>query len=183
MCSEPGSELVINSVICYVSTARHVMNNNDIARVCLAFYKDEDIIRAKDLIYEIVGEKPKRRRHENRMMNEMQDLLDVLKRCEDSGIVIPKYVADSYNSLPPSSGFETVAHSLVSLIDEVSSLRKEIKVLKENRRADDIHQQDMIIIKEDLISVKGELRRLNHRLLGQEVRRNNLMLQSLDKSL
>ena len=34
------------------------------------------IASSKDLIYKIVGEKPKRRRHENRMLNEMNDLLD-----------------------------------------------------------------------------------------------------------
>ena len=64
-----AKEIVINKVLCYVSTAIHSMRNDDIIRICLAFYKEDDIIAAKDALYERTGEKPKRRRNENRMIN------------------------------------------------------------------------------------------------------------------
>ena len=176
-------EIVINKVLCYVSTALHSMRNDDIIRVCLAFYKEDDIISAKDIVYELVGEKPKRRRHENRMLNEMQDLIDMLKKCEESGICIPKYVADSYDSLPPTSGFDVIADSIISLQKEISTLKEEINLLKEIRCAETVNNQDTNVMKEDIIVIKGELRKLNHKLLGNEIRRNSLLLQSLDKSL
>ena len=181
--SNVSLEIVINKVLCYVTTAVQSMKKDDIIRVCLSFYKEEDIILAKDLIYKTVGEKPKRRRHENKMLNEMHDLLDILKRCEESDIPLPKYVADSYDSLPPTSGFDVIADKMVSLNEEISLLKDEIRFLKESRLAENVANHDTVLIKEDILVIKGELRKLNHKLLGNEMRRSSLLLQSLDKPL
>ena len=86
---------VINKVLCYASTARHTMRNDDIIRICLTFYKEDEILKAKDTLFQLTGEKSIRRRNENRMLNEMQDLMNLLKRCDDRGIVLPKFVVDS----------------------------------------------------------------------------------------
>ena len=180
MAGDTASELVINHVLCYVSTARHALKYDDIVRVCLTFFNIEDIIRAKDLVYASAGKKSKRRRGDDRALNEIEDLLDILRICEDSGIILPKYVTDSYNSLPPTSGFEVVAHSMVALIDEISSLKREVEFLKEKRLADTVYHHDATIMKEDLLTIKGELRKLNHGLMHNEVRRNSLLVQSLD---
>ena len=45
---------IINRVLCYTSTARHSIRQDDIIRVCMAFYSDEDIIKAKDLLCELI---------------------------------------------------------------------------------------------------------------------------------
>ena len=176
-------EMAINNVLCYVSTARHSLRKDDIIRVCLSFFKDDEIITAKDTVYKIYGEEPKRRRHKNRMLNETQDLLDILEKCDEKGLAIPKYVADAYDSLPPTSGFEVIAQSITTLLDEISSLKKEISSLKESRMKENLLCQDNNVIKEDLITIKGEVRKLNHKLLGTELRRNSLILNSLDKSM
>ena len=116
------------------------------------------------------------------MLNETKDLLYILKICDDSGIKLPKYVADSYDSLPPTAGFEIVAQSMVILIDEISSLKKEIAYMKEKRLTDTIYQQDFTLVKEDLLTIKGDLKRIYHSLLRKDIRRNSLLLQSLDIS-
>ena len=113
----------------------------------------------------------------------MQDIIDMLKKCEESCICLPKYVADSYDSLPPTSGFDVIADSIVSLQSEILSLKEEISFLKETRLTECVNSQDVAVMKEDIILIKGELRKLNHKLLGNEVRRSSLLLQSLDKSL
>ena len=77
---------IIDGVLCYTSTSRHVMRNDDIVRVCLAFYKENDIVRAKDVLYEKVGGKIRRRRGEKRIIQEIQDILDMLKKCDDDKI-------------------------------------------------------------------------------------------------
>ena len=87
-----GVGVVIDKVLCYMSTARHGMKSDDIVRVCLAFYNEDEIIKAKDLLYEYAGEKPKRRRHENRRVNEIKDILDMLQKCESCGICLPTYL-------------------------------------------------------------------------------------------
>ena len=173
---------VISNVLCYISTARHNMRHDDIVRICLAFYSDDVIIKGKDLLYELVGEKPKRRRHENRMLNEMQDILDMLKKCDDLDTVLPKFVADSYCGLPPSSGFEVVAQSLTTLISEINTLKNEIESLRENRLAETVFHHDTVLIKEDLLTIKGEIRKLNHKMIDKEIRRNSLNLDVLYNS-
>ena len=161
------ANLVVSGILCYISTARHVMKRDEIIRSCLVFYEGDDILRGKDILYEIVGEKSKQRRNENRLMNELQDVLDLLKKCEEEAIDLPSFVVDSCNSMPPSSGFDVVAHSMHTL-DEISTLKKEIECLKENRLADDIRNQQNVLIQEDLLTIKGEIRKLNLKLVGDD---------------
>lgn len=177
------TNVVINGVLCFMSTARHVMKRDDIIRTCLVFYESDDIISAKDTLYSIVGEKPKRRRNENRIMHELQDISDLIKKCDDEGVDLPTFVADTYNSMPPSSGFEVVAQSMQTLIKELSDLKDEVRQLKQNRLTDEVKSQDNNLIQEDIIVIKGELRKLNHRMIGDEVRRNSLILNSLDENI
>ena len=122
--AEEAFQPIINKVLCYISTARHSMRNDDIIRICLTFYKEDEILKAKDALFNIVGEKSIRRRNENRVLNELQDIINLLKKCDDKGMALPPFVADSYDSLPPSSGFEVVAQAVGSLIDEIAFLKK-----------------------------------------------------------
>ena len=52
-------EIIIDNVLCYVSTARHTLKNDDILQTCLAFYKEEEIIKAKDLFVISLVKNPK----------------------------------------------------------------------------------------------------------------------------
>ena len=52
-------------------------------------------------------------RNEDWLVNEMRDIIDIITRCDDKDIVLPKFVADSYNGLPPTLGFEVVASCMV----------------------------------------------------------------------
>ena len=157
------------------------MRCDDIIRTCISFYSSTEIIEAKDLLFNLCGDKPKRRRNENRIWHELQDIMDLLKKCDSEGTQLPIFVVDIYNGLPPSSGFEVVAHHIVNLTDEIVSLKEELKTLKEMRMADDLHQQDNNIIQEDLMLIKGELRKINHKLMNEDLRRNSLLLSTLDK--
>ena len=94
-------------------------------------------------------------------MNEIQDIMFVFDRCEVENVNLPKFVTDSFNGLPPTSGFEVVAHHIVTLIDEISSLRQEVEALRESRLSDNILKQNNDILQEDILTIKGELRKLN----------------------
>ena len=172
---------IINGVLCYSSTARHSIRYDDIVRICLAFFKDEEIIKGKDILCGIIGERPKRRRNENRLMHEVRDILDILKRCDDDNIKLPKFVVDSYDGLPPTAGFELIAHSLSVLNDEILSLKKEIEYLKDNRIEQSFTVHDVGMIKEDLITIKGELRKINHKSLNDDIQRSHFELEQLQK--
>ena len=98
----PVSNIRLDSLLCYASTARHSLKNDEIIRICVAFYKEADIIKSKDLLCDLIGQKGKRRRNENRVMNEMKDIVDMLTHCDDNNISLPKFVTDSYYGLPPT---------------------------------------------------------------------------------
>lgn len=127
---------VVNSILCYASTAGDSMKYDEIVRICLSFYDSDAIIEAKDLLYKIAGEESKRRRNKNRILHELHDIMDMLKKCDDESVNLRSFVADRYNSLPPSSGFEIVSHHIITLTDQISSLQKEIEFLKESRLND-----------------------------------------------
>ena len=118
--SDDEMNLVIDNILCYMSTSRDSMKNNEIIRTCLAFYQLDERVKSKELLFNLIGDKPKHRRGEDRVWNELQDIMSVLERCDCENIKLPKFVCASYNGLPPSSGFEVVAHHIVSLIDEIS---------------------------------------------------------------
>ena len=170
---------IINGVLCYTSTARHSVRHDDIVRVCLSFFKEDEIIKGKDTLCNIIGEKSKRRRNENRIMHEVRDILDILKRCDDKKCELPKFVVDSYDGLPPTSGFDLIAQSLTALNDEILALRKEIEYLKDNCIEQTFTFNDMSMIKEDLITIKGEIRKINHRNLNDDIQRSSLVLEHL----
>ena len=159
------------------------MKADDIIRVCSTFFKSEDIITAKDLLCDVVGEKGKRRRNENRLLHELQDILSMLEKCDDGDVLLPKFVADSYNALPPSSGFEVIASHIISLMDEISSLKTEVAALKDARIGSDSARQENAIIQEDILEIKGELRKLNHKIIGENLRRDSLLLTSVEPTI
>ena len=179
---KPSKSPIVNGVLCYTSTARHSLRNDDIVRVCLAFFNDDDIIKGKDILCDIIGEKSKRRRNENRVMNEVKDILEILRKCDETKRQLPKFVVDSYDGLPPTSGFEVIAQSLTALNDEIVSLKKEIEQLKESRIEQTIASQDMTMMKEDLIVIKGEIRKLNHKLMNDDIRQDSILLENLHSS-
>ena len=122
------------------------------------------------------------RRNEDRLVNEMKDIMDIITRCDDKDLILPKFVADSYDGLPPTSGFEVVANYMVQLIDELTHLRKEVAQLKESRQEERICNQEITFIKEDLLEIKGEVRKLNHKMLSDSIRRDSILLESFENS-
>ena len=175
------NSICIDSLLCYASTARHSLKSDEIVRICVAFYKESDIIRSKDRLCELIGEKPKRRRNENRLINEMKDIVELLTRCDDNSISLPQFVTDAFDGLPPTSGFEVVANYIMQLNDELVNLRKEVNSLKESNNQKCCNP-DVEFMKEDLLEIKGEVRKLNHKLLNDNIRRDSLILECFDNS-
>ena len=51
------SNIYIDNLLCYASTARHSLKNDEIIRICVAFYKETDIIKSKDVLCDFLGQK------------------------------------------------------------------------------------------------------------------------------
>lgn len=177
------AKIEINSVLCYVSTARHSKTDNEIANICLGFYSGDLIKDAKDLIYKITNDESIRRRGTNRMWAEIQDVIDALRKCDEKGIDLPTFVADSYDSLPPSTGFEIIASTLNSLMEEVITLRDEIKELKTLRSIESMSFDDLCLMKGDLLEIKGMLRMFKTNNEIDSLRRKSLELSDNVKNI
>ena len=86
------------------------------------------LIKGKDLFYDIVGERPIRKRNENRILHELQDITGLFNKCDEENKKLPTFVANSFNALPPLSGFELVADHMVKLNEEILALGKKLKL-------------------------------------------------------
>ena len=76
--SDKETNIIIKNFLCYVSTSRDSLKKDDIIRTCIAFYKQDDIIKGKEVLFGIIGEQHKHRRGENRLLHEMQDIMGAM---------------------------------------------------------------------------------------------------------
>ena len=183
---EPVMTPIVSGVLCFMSTARHSMRADDMVRVCHSFYKEDDINKAKDILLDMITDPaksiPKRRRGKDKLIHELEDINELLKVCDDGSIKLPKFVVDSYNGLPPTSGFEFIGDYLAKLNDELATLRREVETLKDIRVEHSVTTHDTVVMKEDLLHIKAEVRKLNHRLMASDMQRDSLLLESLRKA-
>ena len=70
VCMKDGKyDFVVNNLLCYITTVRHSMKSDDTVMACIAFYHPHDIIKNKDLLFDLVSEKSKRRINENHILH------------------------------------------------------------------------------------------------------------------
>ena len=120
----------ISNVLCYLSTARHSCDEQTIIFSCIAFYKEDELNKAKETLYKAANENFKKRIGEGRMKNNICDMLLVLRKCDEAEFDLPKFLCDGYNKMPPSAGFEVIAEHIFSLLSKMESLEAEINLLK-----------------------------------------------------
>ena len=109
---------VINSVLCYISTARQIYSDNVLLSTCLSFYS-HDVTEAKKLLFSITGEIPVQRRGDDRTKTELRDILHQFRQIDEKETSVPRFVADNYSSMPPGSGYEIISEHIVTLIQEI----------------------------------------------------------------
>ena len=105
----------------------------------------------------------------------------MLRICDDGNIKVPKFVVDNYNGLHPTSGFDFTVEYLSNLNDELATLRKEVEFLKDIQVEHSVTTHDTPIMKEDLLTIKAEMRKLNHRLMTDNLRKDSLILEGIRK--
>ena len=108
---------------------------------------------SKDLLCKYSGDKPNRRKGQNARKSEVQDIYEIFIRCEENDIVLPKFAADSFDTMPPTSGYELISTTIVSLINEISSLKDEIKTIKDFNKRNDIILDDFNHLKPDVLDI------------------------------
>ena len=153
---------VLNDLLCYVSTARNALSQDNIAMNALAFYSPEAVKMAKETICKIAGEKNIVRKscadHRNPISADLKDIYACFEKVENNNIEMPKFVAEGFSAFPPV-GFENLAPILCALRDEVSALRVEVSQVREANINDQRALNSANIVAQDVTEIKAIVHR------------------------
>lgn len=138
-CSE--CNVVINELLAFIQNKVEIMSDESIVNLCSTAFAEEDIVRAKNLLFDSVktAERNIVRRKDKGHKN-IQDMVSIMRRIHPDEI--PIFVARDLHKLPPVT------------FDHIDCTR----LLK-----------DLIILRKDIESVKGEyVTRIEYDLLKKE---------------
>ena len=122
---------------------------------CLSFYNSEKISNAKEVLYSFTDESCVQRRGDGKTRANLTDIITLMRKIDEDSVTIPKFLSDSFDSMPPASGYEVLADHIISLLSEMGNLRQQIDKLTTNRSCPNAeHFSDM---KEDICDVKNIL--------------------------
>ena len=146
---------VLNGVLCYISTARNSHSDQTILSICLSFFTHDKIIDAKRILFNLTNASITQRRGDGKVKADLLDILAQFKFVDENNVDVPIFVTGSYDSMPPTSGFEVIADHIVHLMEEMSSLKSQINLL--TLANSDDKEKDVVDIKEDLHDIKNIL--------------------------
>ncbi|XP_070537508.1 uncharacterized protein [Ptychodera flava] len=122
--------LIVNELLCFLVNKMDVMPTDILSKVCCDFYEDSQIENSKkelfDLCSSATSTRFRRRQGQNKKLNNVQDILNLLHEVDPE--VIPSFVAVDLGNLPPI----TQNHIDISvLMQQMSSIKSDITSLKE----------------------------------------------------
>ena len=165
------TNLVLNNVLCYISSGRDTVNTTDIISISHAFYEAAAICEAKDLIYGLVNEKVVRRVGNGKIERELQDILEAFNTAEQKSVALPKFVAHGLTALPPTSGFEVIADMINALRSEMSSTNAKISTIEARNDKTSNILKEIEIIKKQVSDLNKKVH--NVPMTGPPIRSSN----------
>ena len=153
---------VKNNVLYFLSTALNSLSLGSIVTYSVGFYKEEMILQAKEMLFKICREKLVQRRscagHPNPLVADVEDMMSLFDKMESKKFLMPQFLAEHYASLPPQSGFESMATILCSLREEITYLRNEVSDLRLSNDRNNKCFEDFNAVRQDLTDIKTILR-------------------------
>ena len=154
--NDVNTGIKINDVLCYLTTGRNSISRDNLVVNAVAFYTGEVIFSAKEIIFSFSNERAVKRKvtieHPNPAVMNVKDILTLLDKMEGK-VLIPSFVAENYNSLPPNN-FGPLAAVLCSLKDEIAALRNEVCQLREVNAENVSSNIDNACVKQDISDIK-----------------------------
>ena len=148
---------VANNMLCYISTARNSMPRDKIALNCIAYYPEEEVKAAKQVLYTICGVTPNKRVGPNKLVSNVDDILNLYDKTESDGdLTIPKFFAEDHKAFPPRD-FENIAPIIAHISDEISLIKIELSEVKEAKTRDIKALDDFGCVKQDISDIKTVL--------------------------
>ena len=97
-------DFMIDSILCFVQSAKNQFDNEKIARMVVAFYSAEQIFRSKEKLFSILNARMIKRktceRHPNPSDADVADIIELFDKhdCVDD-VTIPTFVSVGMNAV------------------------------------------------------------------------------------
>ena len=173
----------INSLLTYVVSVRHSKPKDEIVNICAVFYNESQIKEAKEKLFDHAGTKPIWRRSDNRQKENISDIIDLIKKCDDEQVKLPSFVTSDHEGFPPAYGFDLIGGIINNLTDQIHELKNEIQNLKDSRVNCVSLMEDNCFIKEELLDIKGLLKQSKQKEMSESLRRDSIIVDHIDKIL
>ena len=156
---------VLSDLLCYFSSARNSLSQEELITNAMAFYKLELVLKAKETICKLAKEKNIARKscqdHPDPIAAHLKDIFDCFEKMERNNIQCPKFVAEGIHSFPPA-GFQFLAPMMCALRDEIAALRHEVSEVRQANQNDERALNSATIVAQDVTEIKTLVQRVLH---------------------
>ena len=173
MNSEINRELVIDNLLCFITSSINNLDNETIMYRC-SFYYNVDIIKnSKELLCSYLGVEPKIRRGDYARRAHINDIIKLISDENAHKVTLPKFVADTYNGMSYTSSNDLMGAVLSALSDELLSIRSDLNEMKGFNKVNSILVDDNTTIKSEIMDIKNNIRDLKLKFYDREIRRKS----------
>ena len=122
--------IVINEVLCFVQNKIDVMNSVSLSLLCRQSFNEDEILKAKRLLFESIPQRLVKRKGEDRKSKNIEDIMGILRGSDPENI--PIFVARDLQKLPPVT-FDHV--DVTRLLKDITLLQSQVMSLQ-NKQED-----------------------------------------------
>ena len=159
-----ASSIVINPLLCFVNTALEKISFSDIINICSCFYNETIVQNAKDEILKHYSERPMRKKSKISIIDDIEDIVNIFKNCNENDVELPTYVTDSAIMIPPIFGFKIYIDKLSDLMKENENLKMELNKGKKESIDENVFFEDTFLIKNEMSQFRKKIDFLNVKL-------------------
>lgn len=141
---DPGRGFIVNNILYFIHGSMKFDNEANIIRQCESFYSLTDIGKAKDVLFDAIKslkcmtgvKNPQRQtRNDAAAKKVLDDILFLLKKCDNEGEEIPPFFSSDFSDIPRSEspeGLVTKINALALIVQQMQSKFVTNDSLKEN---------------------------------------------------
>ena len=189
------NEIIINSVLCYINSAKNDFNSNTLEDIILAFYDADEILYAKNILANLLKCEIKTRRGERKMQKELKDLLEMYETFLNKNMKVI-FVTDSYKKIPPQD-FNVVAPMLSKInvniddwTNEWSIIKNELNSARKDSSNLPLHNdliekfitEEFVELKTDIMFIKNIIKSMRNDKHSEELRRFSILSDMIGTS-
>lgn len=121
--------LVISEILCFIQNKIDTMDEVSLIQICKSSFTEEDIKKAKSLLFQAIPNSKKMtvRKNKGKNVRDLEDIIELFKVTDPD--VVPIFVVRELQRIPAVS-FDHVDVS--TLLKNILMLQSEVKFLKEN---------------------------------------------------